>query len=80
MVDSLVRGSISATESDDADDSFLEALVSGEASLDTPYPSETLKNYDATHASSRSSTEDSSAPSSDDIMELLDQMTAGLKD
>lgn len=78
MVDSLVRGSIAATESEQADDAFLEALVTGKASLDTPYPSKTLEVFD----NSRTNTENTASPAAgnDDIMALLERMANGLKD
>lgn len=79
MVDSLIRGSIAATESDDADDAFLEALVRGEVSLETPYPSKTLEKYDTGRKEKRSETHSEPAGEKDDIMALLDQMVNSLK-
>lgn len=84
MVDSLVRGSIAATESEQASDEFFEDLIAGKVSLDTPYPSKTLEEYDRakkqidkvteTGASARRTSKTS------EIMDLLDQITAGLRD
>lgn len=72
MVDDLIRGSITATESDSADDAFLEALISGQSTLDTPFPSETLLEHDANESAAEENHED--------IMALLDKVAEGLKD
>lgn len=76
MVDCLVRGSITATEAEQADDAFLEALVEGRATLDTPYPSKTLEAYD----SAKKEKTGKSAAEDDDIMALLDQMVNKLNE
>ena len=76
MVDSLVRGSITATESEQADDAFLEALVEGRATLDTPYPSKTLEEYDSAKKGKAGEHDDQK----DDIMALLDQMVSKLNE
>lgn len=48
MFDELIRGSISATEATNANDVFLDALINGTATLDTPYPSPTIAELDKT--------------------------------
>ena len=73
MVDDLIRGSITATESDSADDAFLEALISGQSTLDTPFPSEALQEHDAKQSVA-------AEESHEDIMALLDKVAEGLKD
>lgn len=73
MVDELIRGSITATESDSADDAFLEALISGQSTLDTPFPSEALQEHDAKKSAT-------AEESHEDIMALLDKVAEGLKD
>lgn len=76
MVDSLVRGSITATESEQADDAFMEALVEGRATLDTPYPSKMLEEYDSAKKEKSGEPDDKK----DDIMALLDQMVNKLNE
>ena len=80
MVDSLIRGSIAATESDQAEDAFLEKLVSGEVSLDAPYHSMIVEEFDNSIKEQGSDTNPGALSENDDIMALLDQMAAGLND
>ena len=73
MVDDLVRGSITATKTDGVNDAFLEALISGQSTLDMPFPSETLSEHDAKKSAT-------AEESHEDIMALLDKVAEGLKD
>lgn len=80
MVDSLIRGSIEATESDRAEDAFFEKLVSGEASIDSHFPSRSLEEFDDRHKVKIVDQGKDESTVDDNIMTLLEQMTAGLSD
>ncbi len=80
MVNQLIHGSINATEASRVDSQFLDDLVSGRASLDTPYPVageevtavETAQDQAAGQAAGE-------APSdANDLLAMLDQINAGL--
>lgn len=73
MVNSLMSESIAATESQYADDSFLEKLVSGTVSLDDPYPSKALDEI-------RPKESDTDAGIDENIIKLLNRLADNLSD
>lgn len=77
-LDKLLNGlfgySTAVPETDTAEDAFLEALVSGQATLDTPYSSAVAQ------AIVQPAAQETSADADKDMMALLNQMLEGLKE
>ena len=73
MVEKLIHGSMDATNSVNASDSFLDDLVNGTATLEPPYPSQTNSQEQAVSQKQEENME------STDLTALLDQINAGLK-
>lgn len=80
MVNQLLRGSIEATESNQAEDTFLEALINGTATLNTPYPSKELEALGSLTKTERDETKAVADSDTDDVLTLLNQMAERLSD
>ncbi len=77
MVDDLIRGSFVATDSANANNAFFEALITGDASLDDNYHSETLEAFDQKQENAAAK---NTSAKNDDLMNLLHQITAALNE
>ncbi len=79
MVNELIHGSIQATDSAHANDQFLDDLVSGKVSLDTPYTtsSSTEAPAQTENLEKRTETKPVSADEAE-LLAMLDQINAGL--
>ena len=78
MVRQLIQGTMSASASQ-TNDHFLEDLISGKATLDTPYIVEPEQAAEAPEKNLESETEEKKEISgTDELLALLDQINAGL--
>ena len=79
MVDQLIHGSIEATSAAHANDQFLDDLVSGKITLDTPYVSgKDMKTAGQEEPTKPVSEEESAAADESELLAMLDQISSGL--
>lgn len=75
MVQKLIEGSAQATNVSGASDSFLDRLISGEATLDTPY---TAPAQEATAQESAAALQSGAKDDTADLIAMLDKINSGL--
>ncbi len=80
MVQQLIEGSIQATNTSGATDSFLDKLISGEASLDTPYDMASKPSDEKTHSENTqtAAAQSDEGKKTEDLLAMLDAINAGL--
>ena len=77
MVNQLINGTINATEATSTSDAFLDELVNGTATLDTPFPEMTHQMTPADDQKVK--TEKTTNPDNDELLAMLEQINAGLR-
>ena len=79
MVNQLIHGTMEATNSTGASNDFLDSLVNGTATLETPFTELAPQEAPAAEAPAEEAPEQAEKTGEDELMALLDQINAGLK-
>lgn len=77
MVNQLINGTIRATEATSTSDTFLDELVNGTATLDTPFPEMSHPQNAANNEVKNS--EETRNPDNEELIAMLEQINAGLR-